>query len=134
MFDDRAGHAVDGNETVFEADDGSTYGKIGIADANVNLYGVDSDGADDVWVAAGGGVVYRWNGAEWRATDTGDADLRDVEVAGGTGLTVGGGGAVYAYDGTDWRRRDTPTGQNLKSVLLGDTAVAVGAAGVVIER
>jgi len=32
-------YLVDGNQCVFETGDGSTWEKLGIADANVNLYG-----------------------------------------------------------------------------------------------
>ncbi|MFC6973861.1 hypothetical protein ACFQL1_02955 [Halomicroarcula sp. GCM10025709] len=128
----RSGHAVDGNKTVFTTDDGSTYDQLGIENANVNFHGVDSDGADDVTVSGGGGVVYTWNGSEWRTADTGDATLRDIETEGDAGLTVGGGGKVYRYDG-QWVQESTPTGQNLKSVVRGSTDIAVGAAGAVIE-
>jgi len=136
FFGDRAGHAVDGNKTVFETADGGVYGKTGIADANVNFYGVDSDGADDVWVCGGGATVFRWNGSRWRTADLGDASLRDIEVddADGAGLTVGGGGTVFEFDGSAWRRLDTPIGQNLEAVVRGDRDVAVGAGGTVIER
>jgi len=134
FYDDRAGHAVDGNTTVFETADGSTWEKRGIADANNNFYGVDADGTDDVWVSGGGGTVSRWDGAEWTRADTGDAGLRDIEVAGGDGLTVGGGGAVFRLSDGRWTAAEAPTGANLRAVALGDPDIAVGAGGVVIER
>jgi hypothetical protein len=56
---------------------------------------VDSDRPDDVTVSGGGGSVYTWTGSEWVREDTGDADLRDVEVEHTTGLTVGGGGTIF---------------------------------------
>ena len=135
FYDDRAGHIVDGNKTVFHTTDGETWEEIGLADANVNFYGVDSDGADDVWVSGGGGMVFHWDGAEWTPADTGDAGLRDIEVTDdGAGLTVGGGGKVYERADGAWRGRSTPTGENLKAVVRGGTDLAVGAGGVVIER
>jgi hypothetical protein len=131
----RSGHAVDGNKTVFVTDDGSTWEKVGIADANYNFYGVDSDAADDVTVVGGGGTVYRWDGSQWVRADTGDASLRDVELAGDAGLAGGGGGAVYRRDAEGWTRETTPTGSNLKAVVDADgLEVAVGASGTVIER
>ncbi|MGB9965516.1 WD40/YVTN/BNR-like repeat-containing protein [Halobacterium hubeiense] len=134
FFDDRSGHVVDGNTTVFYTRDGATWDRLGIADANHNFYGVDSDDFDDVWVSGAGGTVYHWNGSEWARSDTGDATLRDVEVGdGGAGATVGGGGKYYATGGSEWTVRSTPTGQNLKAVLRGDTTVAVGAGGTVLE-
>jgi len=132
FFGGREGHIVDGNKTVFETDDGSTWGKIGIEDANENFYGVDPDGPADVWVCGGGGMIHHWNGSEWTPADTGDAALRDIEVEGGDGWTVGGG-EVYQYDGT-WTQTETPTGQNLNAVVRGDPGIAVGAGGTIIER
>jgi streptogramin lyase len=130
----RAGHAVDGNQTVFETDDGSTYDKIGLGDANVTLYGVDSDGADDVWVSGGGGMIFDYDGSGWTPTSVGDAGLRDVEVDGDSGYVVGGGGVVFGYDGDEWTEEQTPTGANLAAVALGSTDVAVGASGVILEK
>jgi len=136
FFGARDGSIVDGNKTVFRTDDGETWGKIGIADANVNFYGVDADGASDVWVSGGGGMIFHWNGTEWTPTDTGDASLRDLVVAtdDSDGLAVGGGGAVYELTGGEWTRQQTPTGANLKAVARGTLDVAVGAGGIVLER
>jgi hypothetical protein len=136
FYDDKKGHIVDGNKTVLHTQDGATWDKIGLADANVNFYGVDSDGADDVWICGGGGMIFHWNGVEWTPTDTGDAGLRDIEVTDGdgAGLTVGGGGKVYALSGGKWAQQATPSGQNLKGVVRGSTDVAVGAGGTILER
>jgi len=134
FFDGRKGHIVDGNQTVLYTQDGTTWDKLGIEDADYNFYGVDSDGFDDVTVAGGGGSVYRWNGSEWARRDTGDADLRDLERGGSGGLTVGAGGTVAARDGDRWVVEETPTGENLRAVVRGEVDVAVGASGTVIER
>ena len=135
FFDDRSGHIVDGNKSVFRTADGSTWNKIGLADANVNFYGVDADGFDDVRVSGGGGMVFHWNGSEWTPTDTGDAGLQDIEVTDddGAGLTVGGGSKLYEL-GDGWTQRQTPTGANLRAVVRGATDIAVGAGGTILER
>jgi len=129
-----SGHAVDGNQTVFETSDGGVYEKIGIENANVNFYAVDSDGADSVHVAGGGGMVHDWDGAEWTPTDLGDASLRDIELADDSGYVVGGGGVLFGLDDGKWSQASTPTGANLNSVRRGETDIAVGAAGTVIEK
>ncbi|NHN41445.1 hypothetical protein G9C85_07310 [Halorubellus sp. JP-L1] len=137
FHDDTSGHVVDGNQTVLYTRDGATWDRLGVADANHDFYGVDSDDFDDVWVSGGGGTVYHWDGSEWVRSDTGDAGLRDVEVAGNdAGYVVGGGGRVYDRENSEWRQDATPTGENLKAVVrLGDeSAVAVGAGGTVVER
>lgn len=138
FHDARSGHIVDGNKTVLATDDGSSWERIGIANANANFYGVDSDGEADVTVAGGGGVVWNWDGSRWRPGDTGDATLRDVEVDGTPGITVGSGGTVFRRSATDWQQEATPTGQNLTAVLRGADSgsspdIAVGAGGTVIE-
>jgi len=130
----RSGHAVDGNQTVFTTDDGSTYDRIGIANANFNLYGVDSDVPDEVYVSAGGATVYDWNGSQWTTTDLGDASLVDVEIEDGDGYAVGGGGKVFDLTDGKWAQDDTPTGANLNGVVRGPVDIAVGASGVVIEK
>ena len=134
FHDVRSGHAVDTNGRVFETTDGVTWEPIGLQDANVNFYGVDSDGTDDVWVSGGGGMVFHYDGAQWTSADTGDAGLNDVTVRSGEGYTVGGGGKLYEYDGAKWTQVDTPTGENLKAVLDSETNIAVGAGGTVVER
>jgi hypothetical protein len=135
FYDEKKGHIVDGNKTVLHTQDGATWDKIGLADANVNFYGVDSDGADDVWISGGGGMVFHWNGVEWTPADTGDAGLRDIEVTDGDGdgLTVGGGGTVYDLTDGEWAQEATPSGQNLKAVVRGSTDIAVGAGGAILE-
>ncbi|PSP94196.1 hypothetical protein BRC91_06760, partial [Halobacteriales archaeon QS_4_62_28] len=66
--------------------------------------------------------------------DTGDADLRDIEVENGSGYTVGGGGKVYALSDGVWTEEQTPTGGNLSAVALGSTDISVGASGVILEK
>jgi photosystem II stability/assembly factor-like uncharacterized protein len=136
FYGERHGYVVDGNQTVFHTEDGETWERAGIADANVNFYGVDADGADDVWVAGGGGMLHHWNGSGWTPRDTGDTGLRDVTVApvDDDGLAVGGGGAVYDLTDGVWRAQATPIGENLRAVVRGDPDIAVGASGTVVER
>jgi len=71
---DESGHAVTGNQTVFETSDGATYQKIGIADSDVDFFGIDSEAPDDVWVTGGSGTVYRWDGSKWTREQIGDPD------------------------------------------------------------
>lgn len=136
FYDARSGHLVDTNQKVFETDDGGTWEAIGIADANVNFYGVDSDASDDVWVSGGNGMTFHWNGSEWTATDLGDASLRDVEVTDddSAGYTVGSGGNVFHRESGSWHEDDTPTGANLKAIVRGSPDIAVGASGTIVEN
>ncbi len=134
MYDSRSGHAIDTNGRVFATDDGITWEPIGIEDADVTFYGLDSDAADDVAVSGGNGTVLTYDGVDWTPDALGDAVLTDIDTDGDTGLVVGGGGVVQEL--TPDRRvvRDTPTGENLTAVDRDEDAVVVGAGGTVLRR
>lgn len=129
-----SGHVIDSNGKVFETTDGATWERIGVEDADVSFYGLDSDARDDVRVSGGSASVLTYDGSQWTTERLGDADLQDVETEGGEGYAVGGGGTVYELSAGDWQRTDTPTGENLNAVATGTPDFAVGAGGVVIER
>ena len=129
-----SGHVVDSNGRVFETTDGVTWEPIGIEDADVSLYGLDSDARDDVRVSGGNATVLTYDGSQWTAERLGDADLQDVETEAGEGYAVGGGGTVFELSGGDWQQNDTPTGENLTAVATGTPDLAVGASGMVLER
>lgn len=133
---ERSGHAIDEGGRVYATDDGVTWNAIGIEDADVSLYGLDSDAETDVRVSGGNATVFEYDGSQWRSESLGDATLEDIEIDGDTGYTVGGGGTVFEYLGDEWRRNETPTGENLTAVvrLDGQVDIAVGASGEVIER
>jgi hypothetical protein len=124
----KACHAVDTNGKVFVTDDGVTWDAIGIPDANVNFYGVDSNAPEDVYVAGGNGQVFHYDGAQWTPYDLGDRDLQAIEVDDGKGYAVGASGLVVHYDG-DWHRETTETEQSLHGVTLEH---AVGASGTAL--
>ncbi len=134
----RSGHLVNGNANVFATDDGGTWNRIGVADADVSLYGVDSNAADDVWVAAGAGTVYHYSPdaegtPQWVPEKVGEPTLRDIEVTDGEGYAVGDSGAVFDLSGGEWARDETPTGQGLAAVIdSADNDVAVGASGSIV--
>jgi photosystem II stability/assembly factor-like uncharacterized protein len=130
-----SGHVIDSNGKVFETTDaGATWEPIGVEDADVNFYGLDSDARDDVRVSGGNGSILTYDGSQWETESLGDADLRDVETGLDHGYTVGGGGVVFELVAGEWRRNDTPTGENLKAVATGATDLTVGASGLVLER
>jgi hypothetical protein len=138
FYDVKSGHLVNGNANVFTTSDGTTWNKIGIADADVSLYGVDSDGADDVWVAAGSGVVYHYRPdaegtPKWFRTKVGEPGLRDVELTDGDGYAVGNSGAIFDRASGSWSRDETPNGQGLNAVVDQDgNDLAVGASGTIV--
>ncbi|TKX60039.1 hypothetical protein EXE44_00635 [Halorubrum sp. SS7] len=130
----RSGHAIDTNGRVFVTDDGVTWNAIGIEDANVTFYGLDSDAPDDVAVSGGNGTVLTYDGANWTPDALGDADLVDVETDGEAGYVVGSGGVVQELTADDRFALDTPTGENLNAVDVDGDAVVVGNSGLVLRR
>ena len=134
FYSNRSGHAIDTDDDVSATDDGVTYDTIGIEDADVTFYGLDSDAADDVTVSGGNASVFDYDGSQWTPTDLGEADLFAIETAGGDGYAVGSDGAVFELSGGEWSRMTTPVSENLDGVARGDTDVVVGAGGTVLER
>lgn len=130
VHDDRAGHAVDGDQTIFETDDGGTYEPLGIEDADHEFYSLTSAAADAVTLVGDGGTVFDYDGAEWTRTDLGDTQLTSVSER---DLAVGAGGAVFRRN-AEWAAETTPTGTNLQDVVAAEADVAVGSGGVVLER
>lgn len=134
FYEDRSGHVIDTNGKVFATDDGVTWNAIGIEDAGVTYYGLDSDAADDVRVSGGNASVFTYDGSQWGLESLGDADLFDVETDGDNGYTVGSGGVIFELDGGEWCQQQTPTGENLFAVARGPVDIAVGSGGEVLER
>ncbi|PSP44626.1 hypothetical protein BRC63_02325 [Halobacteriales archaeon QH_10_70_21] len=134
FYDDRSGHVIDTNGKVFATDDGVTYEAIGIEDADVTFYGLDSDGAGDVTVSGGTASVFTYDGSQWTPESLGDTDLVDIETTAGDGYAVGGGGVIFQLVSGEWVENDTPTGENLNGVATGAVDLAVGAGGLVLER
>ncbi|GAB3672192.1 WD40/YVTN/BNR-like repeat-containing protein [Halopiger thermotolerans] len=134
FYGDGAGHVIDTNGKVFATDDGTTWNPIGIEDAGVTFYGLDSDAEDDVVVTGGNASVFEYDGSQWVPESLGDADLLDVETDGGDGVTVGSGGVIFERTDGKWSLVQTPTGENLKAVATGDVDIAVGAGAAVLEK
>lgn len=132
--DDRKGHLCDTNGSVFATEDGENWSKIGIEDASVNYYGIESDGSDDVTVVGGNGKIREYNGSSWDEEDLGDKAFNGVYTTDvGTGAAVAEDGVVFEDPGT-WTYAETPTDENLKNVTYGDVTAAVGASGTIIEK
>lgn len=125
----RAGHLIDGNQKVFVTDDGGTWNRIGVEDADYGFYGVTSAAADTVRVVGSGGTVLDYVDADWVRTDAGDAQLQAIAD---TTLAVGEGGVVVREDDGVWATESTPTGANLRDAVLGPD-IAVGDSGVLLE-
>ncbi len=64
---------------------------------------------NDVFVAAGGGHIYQWNGKAWRQTHTAGGDIRAFAGTGPADVyAVGENGTLLHYDGRTWTGLQPP--------------------------
>ncbi|WP_222913303.1 hypothetical protein [Natrinema sp. SYSU A 869] len=133
------GHVCSTSQFVAETyDGGETWGQIGIDFAGGSFFDIASQAEDDVNVAAGPGIIYRYDGFRWTphvADDEREA-IRAVAREGSEGLAAGDNGKVYERQSAgQWQRFKTPVEAVLNGVSRGDMYhVAVGANGTIVER
>ena len=117
---------------------GKKWQRIGIDFSGTGYFDVASVGPKDVNVAAGGGIVYRYDGFRWtpHVIDDGRQAIRGIDRDGEKGLAAGSGGKTYERQSAgQWKRFQTPVTTKLTSVARGKTHdVAVGASGTIVER
>lgn len=131
----RAGHLVDGATRVFATEDGETWSEIGV-DAGVDLYGLSSTAADDVWLCGDSGQLFHYDGSGFHSETVSSVSFSAIDVDDTAAVAAGGSGVVAERTPTDgeWRVVSTPTGQNLKSAIADTFTVSVGAGGTVLEH
>ncbi|EMA46660.1 hypothetical protein [Halococcus saccharolyticus] len=135
----KKGHVVSTSQFVAATGDGGkNWKRIGIDFAGGAFFDTASVGPKDVNVAAGGGIVYRYDGFRWtpHVIDDGRQAIRAIDRDGAMGLAAGSGGKVYERQSVgQWRRTQTPVETKLNGVARTDTYdVAVGAGGTIVER
>lgn len=133
------GHVCSTSQFVAETvDGGETWEQIGIDFAGGSFFDIASQAEDDVNVAAGGGIIYRYDGFRWtpHVIDDGREAIRAVAREGSEGLAAGDSGKVYERQSAgQWQRFETPVEAVLNGVARGDTYhIAVGASGTIVER
>jgi hypothetical protein len=110
----------------------------------VTLAAVHPVAADDVWVTATQGVVYRWNGTTWttppvppiRPDENGNAQLSGFTGTSASDLwAVGTDGDVFQFDGSTWRKSMT-AGVGIARLTRTPSGqlIAVGASGAILRR
>lgn len=134
------GHVTSTSQLVSETTSGgSKWEKIGIGFAGQNFFDVASVGMEDVNVAGGGGIVYRYDGFRWtpHVIDDGRQAIRAIDRDRDRGLAAGAGGKVYERRSAgQWRRFQTPVETKFRGVSHGRNGVdvAVGGGGTIVER
>ncbi|NUB89590.1 hypothetical protein HTZ84_20150 [Haloterrigena sp. SYSU A558-1] len=134
-----AGHVCTTSQFVGEtADGGETWEQIGIDFAGGAFFDLASRDRRDVNVAAGSGIVYRYDGFRWtpHVVDDRRRAIRAVDRDGTDGLAAGDGGTVYERRSAgQWRRHETGVESKLDGVATGSSYdVAVGDDGTILER
>ncbi|SEW13679.1 WD40/YVTN/BNR-like repeat-containing protein [Natrinema salifodinae] len=134
-----AGHVCSTSQFVAAtADGGETWEQIGIDFAGGAFFDIASQGDRDVNVAAGSGIVYRYDGFRWtpHVVDGDRRAVRAIDRDGDDGLAAGDGGTLYERQSAgQWRRYETSVETKLHGVASGSTYdVAVGDGGTILER
>ena len=133
------GHVCSTSQLVSETTDGGkNWQRIGIDFSGEGFFDIASVGAKDVNVAAGNGIVYRYDGFRWtpHVIDGERQAIRGIDRDSENGLAAGDGGKVYERQSAgQWKRFQTPAKAQLQGVARGKTHdVAVGAGGTIVER
>ena len=135
----KKGHVCSTSQLVSKTTDGGKHWQqIGIDFSGTGYFDIASVGPKDVNVAAGGGIVYRYDGFRWtpHVIDDDRQAIRGIDRDGEAGLAAGSGGKTYERQSTgQWKRLQTPVESKLTSVARGKTHdVAVGSSGIIVER
>lgn len=133
------GHVCSTSQFVAETDDGGeTWEQIGIDFAGGAFFDIASQAEDDVNVAAGSGIIYRYDGFRWtpHVIDDEREAIRAVTRDGQEGLAAGDSGKIYErHSAGQWQRFETPVETVLDGVARGETYhVGVGEGGTIVER
>ena len=148
----KVGHAVDTSSQVYETrDGGETWENVGIPNSQVGLYDVisytDSDGNPFVYVAAGGGYLYRMNCDcdTWTPIGLGNKKLTGVaHDMQDNVLVCGSSSRIFEkLEGEEWNRLESPIQADYYEGAYGRTTysdgtqtpdVLVGSSGAIVER
>lgn len=133
------GHVCSTSQFVAETvDGGETWEQIGIDFAGDSFFDIASQAKDDVNVAAGPGIIYRYDGFRWtpHVIDDEREAIRAVTRDEAQGLAAGDNGKVYDRQSAgQWQQFETSVTTALQGVAQGEShEVAVGNGGTIVER
>jgi hypothetical protein len=138
------GHVVDtSSQTYVTNDSGGSWENVGIPDSQVGLYDVisykTSSGLERVYVAGGGGKLYRLdcNCQNWTPIQIGSKALRCITRDGTDRLVTGASGNIFENVGDGWTPKESPIGAMLYEATYGNSTypdVIVGSSGNILER
>lgn len=120
------------------SDGGETWEQIGIDFAGNAFFDITSQAENDINVASGSGIIYRYDGFRWtpHVIDDEREAIRAVVRDGNDGLAAGDNGKVYERQSAgQWQRLETSVETAFEGVARGENYhIAVGGNGMIIER
>lgn len=137
---DGVGYAVDSSGNAYRTTPDEGWEDIGIVNAQVNFYDIWAGKNARVYVAAGGGRVYRYDDSyhSWTPLQVGKGAIRAFDVEGETMVAAGASGHIYQRapdtEAIRWDRLHSPTGKTIYDITLGKTDYAVAAGGRILAR
>ncbi|GGL66627.1 PQQ-like beta-propeller repeat protein [Halocalculus aciditolerans] len=137
---DGVGYAVNTSGSAYRTTESDGWKDIGIVNAQVNFYDIWAGENGRVYVAAGGGRVYRYDDSyhSWTPLRVGKGALRAFGVEDETMVAAGASGHIYqrtpADDVPRWDRLHSPTEKTIYDIALGETDYAVASGGHILVR
>lgn len=137
---DGIGYAVNTSGNAFRTTKENGWEEIGIVNAQVNFYDIWAGSNGRVYVAAGGGRVYRFDDSyhDWTPIRVGKGAIHAFDVRGDTMVAAGASGHIYQRTPEDdvarWDRLHSPTNKTIYDVALGKTDYAVADGGAILAR
>lgn len=136
---DGYGYGIDTSGKAYKTTDRDGWEEIGVIESQVKFYDIWAGANERVYIAAGGGLLYRYDNSYRDWTPIGlpkDQPLRAFDLYKDQLVVVGDSGLVVQRTdgGQRWRQIHTPTENTLNDLTLGEPDVAVGKGGLVLQR
>lgn len=136
---DGYGYGIDTSGNAFMTTKNNGWKDIGVIESQVKFYDIWAERNGRVYVAAGKGLLYRYDNTYRDWTPIGVAEkgaLHAFDMYKNQMVALGDGGLMYQrIDGGDrWEGVHTPTESTLYDLALGDPDIAIGKGGLVLER
>ncbi|WP_049903211.1 WD40/YVTN/BNR-like repeat-containing protein [Halococcus agarilyticus] len=136
---DGYGYGIDTSGNAFMTTRNDGWKDIGVIESQVKFYDIWAERNGRVYIAAGKGVLYRYDNSYRDWTPIGVAEkgaLHAFDMYENQMVALGDGGLMYQRTdgGERWERLHTPTDDTLYDLALGDPDIAIGKGGLVLER
>jgi photosystem II stability/assembly factor-like uncharacterized protein len=136
---DGYGYGIDTSGNAYMTTKNDGWKDIGVIESQVKFYDIWAERNGRVYIAAGGGLLYRYDNSYRDWTPIGVADkgaLHAFDMYKNQMVALGDGGLMYQRTdgGKRWEQIHTPTGSTLYDLALGKPDIAIGKGGLVLKR